>query len=366
MLKPILKSVKKHLFLATIAIALISLLSCNNDIDINGEYEDIHVVYGILNPSQQRQFIRINRAFLTEGNVYDAAKISDSINFSHKIDVIVEEIDKNNMLVKTYYLDTIHVDRHSDTFGEGKQAVYYFDSENIYQIVGYNTLSKDTIWFNPEHKFMLRINNYQKELYSEAETNLIPSITINKPSSFTQFLSFISENKYNIEMKSVNRGKVYEAKFIIYYREEYTDNPSEHIHKQIEWKLGRLKSNRLTGNEDIFISYFPTTFFSILNNSIPVKENVKRYLGKSVIVGGIDNHIDIQLILTVGTDDLNTYIDVNSPSASIIQDKPIFTNISNGIGIFASKRVLKLNYEINSLTRQELRNNPLTSALNFQ
>jgi hypothetical protein len=366
MLHAISKYLKFCFFYPIVIIASLIQFACNNEIEINGEYEDIHIIYSVLNPSQQRQFIRINRAFLTDDNVYDAALVPDSTNFAHKIDVVVQEFDKNSVLVRTYYLDTIHVQRTGDIFSGGTQPVYYFDAENVFQILNYNSLTKDTIWFNPDNSFVLKVNNHQKGLYSEAETQLIPSITINKPSSFSQFISFISDNTINIEIKSSPRGKVYEAKFILYYREEFLENPNEQIYKQIEWKLGRLRANRLTGNEDIFISYVPATFFSILNSTIPVKDNVKRFFGKPIIHGLIDVHVDVQLVLTVGTDELSTYIDVNSPSSSIIQDRPTFTNISNGIGIFTSKRILKINYELNSLTRSELKNNPLTSPLNFQ
>ena len=44
-----------------------------------------------------------------------------------------------------------------------------------------------------------------------------------------------------------------------------------------------------------------------------------------------------EIILIAGSDDLNTFIQVNAPSTGLIQDKPEFTNINNGLGIFASR-----------------------------
>jgi hypothetical protein len=39
----------------------------------------------------------------------------------------------------------------------------------------------------------------------------------------------------------------------------------------------------------------------------------------------------------MGNDDLKSYIEVNSPATGIVQERPIYTNISNGIGLFASR-----------------------------
>ena len=49
-------------------------------------------------------------------------------------------------------------------------------------------------------------------------------------------------------------------------------------------------------------------------------------------------HFDgIDLMMTVGTTDLETYINVNRPITGIVQQRPQFTNINNGIGIFSSR-----------------------------
>ena len=41
--------------------------------------------------------------------------------------------------------------------------------------------------------------------------------------------------------------------------------------------------------------------------------------------------------MTLGTQDLKTYIDVNEPITGIVQERPQFTNINNGIGLFSSR-----------------------------
>ena len=53
----------------------------------------------------------------------------------------------------------------------------------------------------------------------------------------------------------------------------------------------------------------------------------------------------IDLVMTVGTEDLNTYIQVNEPLSTINQQRPLFTNIENGLGLFSSR----FTYSVNNL-----------------
>ena len=47
--------------------------------------------------------------------------------------------------------------------------------------------------------------------------------------------------------------------------------------------------------------------------------------------------LNLDLIMTVGTENLNIYIKVNEPITGIVQQRPQFTNINNGIGLFSSR-----------------------------
>ena len=65
-------------------------------------------------------------------------------------------------------------------------------------------------------------------------------------------------------------------------------------------------------------------FFNFLRNNI-AQDNINR------------EFVNIDLIMTVGTTDLETYINVNQPITGIVQERPPFSNINNGIGIFSSR-----------------------------
>jgi hypothetical protein len=351
---------KKLLFLLAILPTLL-FNACDNELDINGEYKNIAIVYGIIDPGSQRQYIRINRAFLTEDNALVAAEEPDSSNYPYLLNVTIKEYNANNQLVNTYLLDTVHLPKTNGAFNTGYQPYYYFDIPSLYTVYEYNELTNDTVFLNPDNSFKLNIENPVTGDITEAETPFIPNFTVSKPAPYNKFVSLTSLSRINVEMKSAPYGKLYEAKFIFFYREIYSDNPLDTIVKQIEWNLGSDKSDRIAGGEDIVISYIPYTFFNILKQRIPDLPNVQRLHGMMTPNG----RIDIQLVIAVGADELSTYIDANSPSGSIIQDKPIYSNITNGIGIFSAKRVVKLNYYLNYLTVDSLRNGSV-DYLNFQ
>lgn len=354
----------KVFILISILLVIISA-SCKNELDINAEYEDINVVYCIMNPSIQRQYIRINRAFLTEGNALVAATEPDSSNYPYKLKVTVSEYNSNGQLVRRYgdinfLLDTVYLPTNTGSaFNTGAQVYYYFDAMTIHSINTYNEISFDTIYFNPENSFRLKIENPVTGEVSQSETNLIDNFTISKP--ITKNIAFVSMNSTAIEMKSPKNGKLFDAKFIFYYREVDITNPADTVLKEIEWKLGTIKTERITGGENVYFQYVPYTFFNLLKQRIPEDDNLKRLHGKFTSHG----RVDVQLIVTAGTLELSTYIDANKPSGSIIQERPVYTNITNGIGLFSSKRTVRLNFVLNAFTVDSLRNGSVR-YLNFQ
>jgi hypothetical protein len=76
--------------------------------------------------------------------------------------------------------------------------------------------------------------------------------------------------------------------------------------------------------------------------------------------------IDMGLYLYAGGEDLFTYVEVNQPSIGIVQKKPEFSNIDNGLGIFSSMNIKAFDHvTIDDPMMTRLRNSPRVSELNF-
>lgn len=54
---------------------------CNNELDIIDDYRETPVIYGLLNLSDSIQYVRVQKAYLGEGNALLMAQYSDSIYY---------------------------------------------------------------------------------------------------------------------------------------------------------------------------------------------------------------------------------------------------------------------------------------------
>ncbi len=49
--------------------------ACSTKLDVTGNYKETMVVYGLLDQSQPKQYIKVNKAFLGEGNAFSYAQV---------------------------------------------------------------------------------------------------------------------------------------------------------------------------------------------------------------------------------------------------------------------------------------------------
>ncbi len=300
----------------TFKILLLSLLiflawSCEEDFDINAPYQDITVVYGLLDQGVDTIYLKINKAFLGDGNVMEMAKIADSSTYVNGLQAVVEEWE-NSAMVNSYQLDTI-------TLGGKEEGIF----SNPYQIIYYAPFEPDA-----SMTYRLKINVNGRQI--ESETELVNNFTISSPSAGSPFVKFRPGFDSNIEWESAKNGKRYEVVIRFKYKEVLLDSPDT-IYTYVDWALGTKKSVQVTGGEDMEVTYSNDGFYNFISNEIPYEDaaaeaNVKnRYTN------------DVDFIISVAALDFNTYLEVNEPSNSIIQDRPEFTNISNGTGLFSSR-----------------------------
>lgn len=337
------------LFICLIITALF-FSSCSNEIEINGEWKEVMVVYGILDPSQQDQYIKINRAFLGEGNALEFAQIPDSSIYPYILDVVLEELNTSNQVVRTFYFDTVHVFKEGGVFYSGNQPIYHTRIDFPAYI---DPLRDDTFWLNEEYTYRLRVVNPITGNMAESITPIVNNFTIKKPVPGAIQISFASANNVNVEWTSALNGRLYDLTYRFHFQEVYFSSPNDTINKYVDWKIGSVKSSKLDGSEAMSISYYNPNFFQNLGNRVETIDTIQRYPGK------------VELIFAVGADELSTYIDVNGPNTGIIQERPQYTNISNGIGIFSSRFYKSFKYKLNAYSIDSLKNGIYTKDLNF-
>ena len=107
----------------------------------------------------------------------------------------------------------------------------------------------------------------------------------------------------------------------------------EEVNKYIEMTFPTTTSSDVDGGEDMTVVIRADEFFDKIKAVLlPVSpsNNVERCIGY------------LDFFLDIGTEDLNTYIEVNEPSSGIVQERPEFTNVRDSkgndqVGIFTCR-----------------------------
>lgn len=324
--------------LSILVFPLLFLSACSTDFEINADWKEITVVYGLLDQNDSIHYVKVTKAFLGKGNALTFAQNPDSSSYGANIEVKVQELT-NSIVSNEFYLDTVTVfNKAEGTFYYPKQLVYYFKNNNL----------------NPDKTYKLLIKNKKTGKIISSETQLVRDFSVIKPSPSQPSVSFHATNPVQVKWYAAKFGRLYDLKIRFNYWEKNVVT-GDSTSKFVDWSLGSSTAQKIDGTDIMETNYYGASFFSFLGNVIPVTPNVKRY-------AAIPN---VYFMFTVAGDDLATYIQVNKPSTDIIQEKPEFTNISNGIGIFSSRFNKKLPFAMQPVSLDSLKNGHYTKKLNF-
>lgn len=312
---------KKLIFFSSLAVILL-FASCEDEIGLNADYKDITIIHGLLDPSVDTTFLKINKAFLGEGNVLEMAQIEDSSIYKTDLSASVMQI-RNSEVINTYPFDAIVIsDKEPGTFYNPNQTVFY-----------------STMDINEDDSYMLNITIGNKEV--TAETPIVNYFTIERPSAGAAFVRIRYDNDYTVRWNSAKNGRRYEV-FIRFNFRELFQGSTDTVSRSMDWALGTQKSQSINGGEDMITIYSGTAFFNWIDQNI--RYNSEK---EATVVARFTE--SLEYIINVAGEELNTFMEVNEPSSSIVQDKPEYTNINNGLGIFSSRlrqtRVKKIHPE---------------------
>lgn len=327
-----------------VVYSVFSFYSCSTDFEINAEKQDITVVYGLLDQNDSIQYVKITKAFLGDVSAYEMAKDPALSSYGDDIDVEVTETTNGNIGRKFYLQKTIITNKDTGIFYEPKQEVYYFQSVPFLKF---------------GCTYQITITNKVTGRVTTASTILIKDFTIQKPAYniHNPLIGFVNQNGeygiYDAQWRSAVNGRLYEPYFRFHYK-EVNKTTLKTFETSIDWLLSSVKSEKLDGSEDMIISYNTESFYKYLQAKIPVNTNLDRVIG------------NIEFIVPVGSDDLSIYIDLNKPSTSIVEERPAFTNIANGVGIFSSRYIKKLSFKFTQYSIDKLINGEYTAQLGFK
>ncbi|MEM9023730.1 MAG: hypothetical protein AAGB22_08305 [Bacteroidota bacterium] len=333
------------------SLLIFGTLSCETDVEINAPREDVTVVYGLLDQNEAFHYVKINRAFQVESNALEAAQIRDSSEYDPStVTALVQALDASGDVVVTYTLrDTVLSNKEEGTFFSPDQTLYYFVEPNL----------------NPERSYRLDITIGQGENAKKvtAETPIINSFSFSSfilsPIPFSLYSGGQFQDEANVAWTRGTDAKRYELKAVYRYRDILTDG-SETVHS-VEWVLGtETVTNPTSGGSALDVEFNTEDFYRLLSNRVPAFQetpNLARRVPSPCITFRVD----------AAGDDLNTFIEVNEPATSIVQERPEFTNVTNGIGIWSCRFAIAVDKLLSDDSIEELVNSTegYTETLNF-
>lgn len=333
-------SMIKIIKLSIILLASIFILqSCDNDVDINADYEDIAIVYGLLNPKETRHYIKLTKAFLSDGNIYIAAKDGSISSYDpSEIEIYMDEYN-GNYFKRTILFDTLSV-------ANKDSGDFYYPNQIIW------ATAENTI-LNQNYTYKLYIKNKTLGKEIKATTGLVGDFSIGYPSSSQKYVSFAGINPQEIKWASGVSGMLYQVTIRFFYTE--TNSLGQSSSHYVDMKLAKVKASSNSGGEALSSSVSGQSFYSNLGGRIsPAEAGMYRYSDS------------LQYIFDVADEEFTIYMDVNSAVTSIVQERPPYTNIENGIGIFASRnKVVRSVRGLNAASLDSLYNGVYTKDLGF-
>ncbi len=336
----------RYFYLLVFGFTLFLLPACETDFDVNASYKDITIVYGILDPAQQNQYIRINKAYLGQGDALQYAQIADSITYDTAI--IFAKIDelKGDVVLQSIFLKPRRVQRSEDPNSP------FYNPQFPYLLVYEGKIptpaaisGNDTIWIHTDHKFRLEVHNKKTGKLVTSTTLMVKDFNISRPlyNPSKPFIKILNkENQNTVKWRAAVNGRRFQAVYRFYYKEFTGANDT--TYHSADYQLGVVKSQRTDGTEDLEISFSGSAFYKFLSSVIPPNPSVKRLPWK------------MDLIIAVIPDEFNIYLEVNEPSSSIVQERPEYTNIVNGYGLFTSRFVKKRTFNIDTEMAADIRN----------
>lgn len=309
---------KRISFLLLLPVLFICCFSsCETDFDINGEWKDITVVYGLISQNDSVHYLKVNKAFLGEGNVLNYAQIADSSSYFNNLEVVITEKGNNGSL-RTFICDTT-------TIYNKEPGIFYSDQQLVYKAnfkIPSDINAQDYI-------YTAEIRNKVTGKVVSAQTPLVKDFTVETPRPGLLSINFTMEGNQKVKWNSAKDGKRYNVTIRFWFDEVNYSNDT--IQRSIDWDFNSVKSTSTDGGEPLELSYAPSGFFTTCQNLIPYKNSEEENAVKSRLVN------KVEFLFAVAGDELNTYMEVNEPSSGIVQEKPEYTNINNGIGLFSCR-----------------------------
>ena len=330
----------KNLFEALFILLIVC--SCKTDFDIEASEKEIPVVYGVLNVTEPKQYIRVQRSFLSKGgNVSDLSGDPNILYYSGGKAILTVSSTGKTILGKRINTDDIGIKRDNGFFAETPNILYEFDTKD------WMLTPPTKVIFTFENESLLKNVSAQISLVKDLQLREgVPSAPLN--------LGY--DRVITMGWNHSTETKLFDLTMRINYQEKSNKTNGVFLDKSVDWVL---KDHLEVGSDPTkgSFSFKGIEFFKFLGNSLLVSSDIQR------------NMKTVDILLTAGGIEFKEILDLNQANFGLTGSNsiPRYNNIVNGIGFLSSRmKVSRTDISLSSVTLDSLKFGVYTKALQFK
>lgn len=331
------------------------LTACSTDLDINAPYKNVTVVEGLLNMRDSVHLIKINKGFLGEGDALVYAQVQDSNEWSADAFEYARVVRLlNGQVVGTFPLqDTVVNDRLPGTFYGPTQRLYKFsDPFREVKMIGGVPV---TLYLDDDSEYRIELKVKGEEVTSA--TTIVNDFSFQQADQSTdQVINLMAASDFGtfeLNWNTGRNGKRYVADYRVNYREVRNGTTGEL--KTVTRRIGTVVKRSTGSNEAMAVAMDGRRFFEDLAASIPNDPEVQQRI-----------FLGVDFVVSVANDEFHTFLTLTEPISGIIEDRPTYSNIENGYGIFGSRYVKTIaGKRLGATSLNQLAEGDITGHLRF-
>ena len=322
-------------YFASLLFACLLTIGCSNEISLFEEGETIPVIYCLLNPQEDIQYLRLAKIYTVTKETYQNNPIPDSTRLSEPSLIYIEEYDENDDVENIFYFkETDFPERDSGLFSDNSYSLYRAEFKPV------------------EGKTYVLYTYFQgqdKIISGKTVIMDIPELIDPLEVPF-RMITFDSLSSLVVRWTPAQNGGLYQGVFRFHYAEQLGENT--------DYKYVDFVTPLFSGLNTEYVSekiINPNNFFINLSENIPVTAGVIR----------IPISIEFQFYAT----GIDVALQIHS-TGSLSGDFPSifeFTNLIGGVGIFSSYVSFRVpNLKLSPVSIRNLQTHPLTRDLGFE
>lgn len=275
------------------------LQSCDNKIDLYADWKATPVVYGLIDPNNTTQYIRINKTYQAEDNANEIAGIGDSLYFD-SLYVTLTDLKTGRFTV----MSRTQIPKEPGIFSGSRNDVY-------------------TCAFTPGNTIRLDVHIPGTDKYFASTTKIFGA-----PVTYPRAGSIVSVSDNILNFFPHPDSWIYDVVIRFRYTEMNASDTTISSEKFADCLVNsKIEVERARLSAAVEVNFSGSSLVDVLATKIRDDATVVRKIRS------------IEYLYYGGGEELRDYVAMFKPDIGIIPKKKDYSNIVNGLGIFCCRNV---------------------------